>query len=163
LQPVGRCPECGYVLRYDGYGYHCDFCGYKYMQRPWMQRVQDIERTLRGKFQSVLASIMGPRYPQTITYSPVWLRQEHPCVTCGLNLPAGTQRCPRCGAAQIVIPSTPVTRQEPSTPDQRVLDYIVVHDGTISLSQAARDLSVSLGELRSTIERLKSAGFLSQA
>jgi hypothetical protein len=163
LEPVGRCQQCGYVLRYDRYGYRCDFCGFTHIQRSWTQRFQDLERTLSGKFQSVLDSIMGPRYPQTITYSPVWLQQEHRCIACGLYLPAGTQRCPRCGAAQIVIPATPVAREEPQTPDQRVLDYIVAHDGTISLSQAARDLSVSPGELRSTLERLKSAGFLNQA
>jgi DNA-binding MarR family transcriptional regulator len=44
--------------------------------------------------------------------------------------------------------------------DQQVLDYIASHDGTISLSQAAQDLSMSLQALGVTIERLKSAGFL---
>jgi DNA-binding MarR family transcriptional regulator len=47
--------------------------------------------------------------------------------------------------------------------DQQVLDYIATHDGTISLSQAAQDLSMSPGALGLTIERLKAAGFLKPA
>ena len=162
MQPVGRCPECGYVLRFDGYRYHCDFCGYRYVQRSWTERVQDLEKTLGAKFRDVLDTIKGPRYPQLITYSPVRVQQEHRCTTCGLYLPAKTQTCPRCGAAQVVISTNP-SREEQKTPDQRVLDYIVAHDGTISMSQAARELSVSPGELRSSIERLKALGYLNQA
>jgi DNA-binding MarR family transcriptional regulator len=47
--------------------------------------------------------------------------------------------------------------------DQQVLDYIATHEGTISLSQAAQDLSMSPGALGLTIERLKAAGFLKPA
>ncbi len=43
---------------------------------------------------------------------------------------------------------------------ERVYDYIIKHEGTISLSQAARDLGVSLDELKAAIERLKEEGKL---
>jgi DNA-binding IclR family transcriptional regulator len=46
--------------------------------------------------------------------------------------------------------------------DEQVLDYIAAHNGTISLSQAAQDLSMSHDALRLTIERLKAAGLLQQ-
>jgi DNA-binding IclR family transcriptional regulator len=43
-----------------------------------------------------------------------------------------------------------------------VLDYIVAHDGTISLSQASKELALPFGALQQTIERLKAEGFLNQ-
>jgi len=43
---------------------------------------------------------------------------------------------------------------------ERVYDYIIKHEGTISLSQAARDLGISLDELKAAIERLKEEGRL---
>jgi len=43
---------------------------------------------------------------------------------------------------------------------ERVYDYIIKHEGTISLSQAARDLGISLEELKAAIERLKEEGRL---
>jgi len=46
--------------------------------------------------------------------------------------------------------------------DRQVLDYITAHDGTISLSQAANDLAIAQNVLLSSIERLKSGGFLNQ-
>jgi hypothetical protein len=55
-----------------------------------------------------------------------------------------------------------VNAAEPSGMDKRVFDYIVTHNGTISLSQASRDLSLSHDNLQSSIERLKSSGALSQ-
>jgi len=44
--------------------------------------------------------------------------------------------------------------------DERVYNYIVEHEGTIALSQAAKDLGVTLEELSAAIERLKSQGRL---
>jgi len=54
----------------------------------------------------------------------------------------------------------PITEQAP-TLDDKVYDYVVEHEGTIALSQAAKDLGISLSELNATIERLKSQGRLS--
>jgi DNA-binding MarR family transcriptional regulator len=46
--------------------------------------------------------------------------------------------------------------------EKRVLDYIIAHDGTISLSQAAQDLAVTPTVLQLTIDRLKKVGLLNQ-
>jgi len=44
--------------------------------------------------------------------------------------------------------------------DEKVYNYIVEHEGTISISQAARDLAVTQDELKQVVERLKSQGRL---
>jgi len=44
--------------------------------------------------------------------------------------------------------------------DEKVYNYIVEHEGAISISQAARDLAVTQDELKQVIERLKSQGRL---
>jgi hypothetical protein len=85
------------------------------------------------------------------------------CGSCGLRIPYGVQTCPYCGTPQRAPQTSPEIRINPVGPqigDQRVLDYISAHNGTISISQAAKELSISPEMLRSTIERLKSAGFL---
>jgi membrane protease subunit (stomatin/prohibitin family) len=55
-------------------------------------------------------------------------------------------------------------RSEPPAPEtsveDRVLSYIETHDGEISLSKAASDLGLSLGELQTAIARLRSVGIL---
>ena len=53
----------------------------------------------------------------------------------------------------------PITEQAPPL-DDRVYSYIVEHEGTIALSQAAKDLGISLDELNAAIGRLKSQGRL---
>jgi len=44
--------------------------------------------------------------------------------------------------------------------DERVYNYIVEHEGTIALSQAAKDLGITVDELNAAIDRLKSQGRL---
>jgi len=44
--------------------------------------------------------------------------------------------------------------------DEKVYNYIVEHEGTIALSQAAKDLGISLSDLSAAIERLKGQGRL---
>jgi len=60
------------------------------------------------------------------------------------------------------IPAPKITPMGEMMPPlhERVYDYIIKHEGTISLSQAARDLGVSLDELKAAIERLKEEGRL---
>jgi len=53
----------------------------------------------------------------------------------------------------------PIAKAE-SELDGRVYSYIVEHEGTIALSQAAKDLGISLDELNAAIGRLKSQGRL---
>jgi hypothetical protein len=88
-----------------------------------------------------------------------------PCISCGSYISIGTLVCPNCGANQqypqrTVTPA--VNPAQPEGPERNVLDYIIAHNGTISLSQASQDLALPPETLQSTIERLKAAGFLSQ-
>jgi len=62
--------------------------------------------------------------------------------------------CQRCGASAVPA-APPITSQ-----DEKVYDYIVKHDGVISLSKAAKDLGMSVEDLKATTERLKKKGRL---
>ena len=42
--------------------------------------------------------------------------------------------------------------------DDKVFDYIVEHEGVISLSQASEELGISIEELKTSVERLKKEG-----
>lgn len=163
MQRSGRCPRCGYVLRYDGHGYNCDFCGYPRTHGALTGALQGLEKDLKIKAQSLLQRIRRPLSREVFVYYPIAVQ---PCVSCGVNIPLGTIRCPNCGTPQ-EIPQTLSVSQENSTHppgiERKVLDYIITHNGTISLSQAAQELTLSLDVLQSAIERLKAAGFLNQA
>jgi hypothetical protein len=86
------------------------------------------------------------------------------CLSCKMQFPAGLQNCPYCGASQ--APPQPQQDNKPATTpfidpfDQQVLDYITARNGTISISQAAKDLSMEPGTLRMRLERLKASGLL---
>lgn len=165
MHPIGRCPRCGYVLRYDGYRYGCDFCGYLYTQRTFTNRLQELERNVRQGIQNLLDDLKKPSPQQVLTYFPVPIQRQRPCAFCGTILPMSGASCPTCGASRTQMLSripSPVTTDNPESRDQKVYDYIVAHNGTISISQAAQDLSLSPDALRLTIERLMSAGLLSQ-
>jgi len=75
------------------------------------------------------------------------------CKNCGSALSTGAQICDKCSAA-------PVFTHLPST-ENKVYDYIVNHNGIISLSAASADLGVPLDELTAITERLKREGRLS--
>lgn len=76
------------------------------------------------------------------------------CVSCNAPIARGATYCHVCGAQQVPPPS-------PAPPlDERVYDYIVSHEGVISLSQAARDLGATVDEIRASTERLKKEGKL---
>ena len=159
LQRSGRCPRCGYPLRYDAEGYRCEFCGFPNARPPLATSIRNLERNLRLKVGNLLEKGRARQYERMIVQYPYALRQLI-CVSCGLRIPYGAQICPYCAAPQ----NLRQPGQEPSAPsiagDQQVLDYIVAHHGTISISQAAKDLSISPESLKSTIERLKSSGLL---
>jgi hypothetical protein len=75
------------------------------------------------------------------------------CNSCGNNVPKGAEFCEKCGA--------PVaTLVEPST-ENKVYDYIVKHEGIISLSEASTELGISVEQLKEITERLKREGRLS--
>jgi hypothetical protein len=74
------------------------------------------------------------------------------CRTCGNKIPMGAVFCQRCG--------TPVSAPQRATLEDRVYDYIVKHDGVISLSKASKDLGVSVDKLKEATESLKKEGRL---
>ena len=56
-------------------------------------------------------------------------------------------------------PTVRIIPVEPSlSTDDEVFDYIVKHEGAISLSQASEELGISMEELKASIERLKKDG-----
>jgi hypothetical protein len=81
-----------------------------------------------------------------------------PCQRCGAGIPSPAEYCQSCGAIQ-------VRGQAPAAPDferidNRVYDYIARRHGEISLSQASRDLGLSVDEVKLSTERLKRKGRL---
>ena len=142
----GRCPRCGYVLRYSKKGYSCDFCGLK-GKRSTSSTIASVERNLRRRVQGFLES----RRP--VVYNQPVQRSFRTCIFCSQNIPFGSIACPACGKTQ----TTSLNDQ-----DRRVFDYITAHDGTISISTAVLDLSMPIGQLTASIERLKATGVLKQ-
>ena len=59
--------------------------------------------------------------------------------------------CEKCGAP-LEMPA--------ASSDEKVYDYIVKHEGVISLSKASSDLGIPVGELKEITERLKNQGRL---
>ena len=167
MQPSGRCPRCGYVLTYNGYAYYCRFCGYPQTQGKLTTEIRSLERRTRARVQQILRELMTKTKTQRdVIYYPVNIIMHSPCRNCGVSFPIGTQICPTCGTPRSTIPQSTqpqVTPPEPPSLDARVLDYIVSHEGTISISRAAQDLSINQTVLRSSIERLKEGGFLNQS
>ncbi len=161
MQPLARCPRCGYVLRFDGRNYSCDFCGYPRTRGQAAEALQSFERNLKVKVQGVVDAMRRSLSQEAYVYYPLGLQ---PCANCGANIPIGTPRCPRCGAVQEARrPFVPDQTGVSQSVDGAVLEYITAHQGTISLSQASHDLQMPQDVLQSAIERLKANGFLSQA
>jgi uncharacterized Zn finger protein (UPF0148 family) len=166
LHPAGRCPRCGYVLRHNGYSYRCDFCGYPHARRTLRSSAQKLERSLKNRIENLFEGTRPEHHQRPVTFYPVALRQLRPCIACGNNIPLGIHVCPICGASQLAAqPTAPAPKAggEPARADQRVLDYIVAHSGTISLSQAGQELAMTPDALRFSIDRLKASGLLDQA
>ncbi len=162
MQPLGRCPRCGYALTYDRRGYRCEFCGYPRTRQPIMTSIRNLERNVRSKVENLLDNGRRGQY-QRMSFQYPYASRQQVCNSCGLRIPTGVQMCPYCGTPQRVtqpVPETSTNAIPPQTGDQQILDYIAAHNGTISISQAASELSISPESLRLTIERLKSAGFL---
>lgn len=141
-----RCARCGYVLRYSATGYSCDFCGLR-GSRSISSTMASIERSLRERVRKFLVPSRNVTYHRPM---PVQLRT---CVFCGFILPQGSTTCPGCGSART---------ESLMELDKRVFDYILIHEGTISISQGAQELSISTEALTAAIERLKTTGVLNQ-
>jgi uncharacterized Zn finger protein (UPF0148 family) len=162
MQARTRCPRCGYVLSYDGHAYYCTFCGYPRTPETLGDAFHSLERRVSGEVRRLLDGLKPKTTAQTFYY-PVSVTMQ-PCANCGHPFPRGLQRCPSCGTdrplpGQATVTSTPA---EATDLDRRVFDYINAHGGTISISQTAHDLAIGQELLLSSIERLKSAGYLTQ-
>jgi predicted amidophosphoribosyltransferase len=79
------------------------------------------------------------------------------CRTCGNPIPEGALFCQKCGAPSL-IESQP---EQVTALEDRVYEYIIKHEGVISMSTAARDLGLTLNQLKEVTEKLKSEGRLS--
>jgi hypothetical protein len=159
LQRSGRCPRCGYPVRYNASGYRCEFCGFTNTRPALSGSLRNLERNLRSKVGNLMDK-SGPRQYERMTVQYPYASRQLICVSCGLRIAYGAQVCPYCSAPQSLRQPGQETSAASIAGDQQVLDYIVAHNGTISISQAAKDLSISPEALRSTIERLKSSGLL---
>jgi hypothetical protein len=73
------------------------------------------------------------------------------CSVCGNRVPIGAF-CEKCGA--------PLEAPAPSSLDDKLYDYIVKHEGVISLSAASEELGIPIDELKKIAERLKNQGRL---
>lgn len=165
MQRTNRCPWCGYPLRYDRGRYVCEFCGFPGVTSPVLNSIRNLERNIRLRMQSLMEKGRTRPYQRMIVQYPYGAGGQV-CVSCKLRIPQGLQACPYCGSPQ-AIPQ-PHQENKPTTAtidpfDQQVLDYIAARNGTISISQAARDLSMAPGALRLRLERLKSTGLLKAA
>jgi ribosomal protein L40E len=74
------------------------------------------------------------------------------CTKCGNKVPKGVDVCGKCG--------TPIAPLQPRSKDDTVYDYIVKHQGVISLRAASKDLGISVDELKEITGRLKKDGRL---
>jgi ribosomal protein L40E len=74
------------------------------------------------------------------------------CGKCGNKIPKGVEVCGKCG--------TPIAPLQPKSKDDTVYDYIVKHQGVISLRAASNDLGISVDELKEITGRLKKDGRL---
>jgi hypothetical protein len=92
-------------------------------------------------------------HPQKTDPIPATLGAAELCNNCGNYVPKGAEFCKNCGTPVAVI-------QNPALQD-RVYDYIVNHEGVISMSVASADLGIPIERLKEITERLKTEGRLS--
>jgi ribosomal protein L37E len=163
MQATTRCPRCGYVLTYNGYSYYCSFCGYPRTHETLSSTLHSLEKKVSDRIQRLVAELK-PKIPPQPRYRPGNVIMQ-PCINCGFSFPRMVQICPSCGAQRAVVSqnTTAISSTETHDLDRRVFDYISARGGTISLSQAAKDLAITHATLLSCIERLKTGGFLSQS
>jgi len=92
----------------------------------------------------------GPRFSPPWGAPPVAAAMQV-CSVCGNRVPSGAF-CEKCGA--------PLEELAVSSLDDKVYDYIVKHEGVISLSAASTELGIPVDELKEIAERLKNQGRL---
>jgi hypothetical protein len=78
--------------------------------------------------------------------------QTQICRNCGTRMPRTATFCQKCG--------TPVVPLERTALEDKVYDYIVKHEGVISMTKASEDLGLSVEQLKQATEELKKKGRL---
>jgi len=91
--------------------------------------------------------------PQKTQLTPSTHNPKGTCNHCGSNISNDAEFCEKCGAA--------VSGTQHFSVDDRVYDYIVNHQGVISLGTASTDLGMPVEQLKEITERLKGQGRLS--
>jgi hypothetical protein len=84
-------------------------------------------------------------------------RKRRICKVCNNIIPEEALFCQKCGAS----PDSQPTQEPTIAPvEQKVYDYIIKHEGVISMSKAASDLGLTLDQLKEITDRLKKEGRL---
>ena len=83
---------------------------------------------------------------------PTALGGSRVCISCGNRVPEGASFCEKCGES--------IEPEKLGSLDEKVYDYIVKHEGVISLGKASKDLGISVDVLKEITERLKQKGQL---
>ena len=78
--------------------------------------------------------------------------QTQICRNCGSSIPKVATFCQKCGAPVVAVEATAL--------EDKVYDYIVKHEGVISMTKASEDLGISVEQLKETTEGLKKKGRL---
>jgi len=160
---------------YEGYNVH--YWSYIHFRKVLSSILLPVTEQIKSTVEALVEA--PARVPQRFTTQyPYGDLKNHNklCENCHLHLPLTASKCPYCGASENLanLPETrvdqtnetiiikPRNRQAPDHLDQRVYDYIVAHDGTITYSQTFRDIAITTPKLRASIKRLKSLGLLRQ-
>jgi len=100
---------------------------------------------------------MFRRGPRPRTLKSTGLRpgpeSKRTCTRCGGEIPENATFCQKCGAA---VETTALM----SPLEEKVYNYIVKHEGVISLSKASSDLGISVEDLNQITAKLKKEGRL---
>lgn len=95
---------------------------------------------------------MFTRTTTTFRPSKAPAQQTTVCSKCGNRVPKNATFCQKCGA--------PIASADLTGLEEKVYDYIVKHDGVISVSKASRDLGISADRLKEAAGALKKKGRL---
>lgn len=83
---------------------------------------------------------------------PTGIGATRVCSSCGSHIPASATFCQKCGTSQVTVGTASL--------DEKVYDYILKHEGVISLSRASRELGISVEKIKEVSEKLKKEGRL---
>ena len=104
----------------------------------------------RGALNGNSSRLASPQ--KTRPSSPSW-SSPFTCHSCGNIVRREAAFCEKCGSS--------INADVGSTLEQRVYDYVVNHEGVISLTKASSDLGMPVEQLKRITERLKADGRLS--